>query len=127
MNMIRFRIFSCEGGGGHIFATKYQIENYKKRFLKFVNPDFIKCIVDQHGKLICFSITMPSFTEALKKINGKLNIFYFRLDVSFLFMIAQTHSQFLISMLFEHRSTWPDSCGHGTPAVTVIGDVTAAR
>lgn len=53
----------------------YQIDNYKKRFLKFVNPDYIKCIVDQNGKLICFSITMPSFTRALKKINGKLTLF----------------------------------------------------
>jgi hypothetical protein len=53
----------------------YQIENYKKRFLKFINPDFIKCIIDQQGKLICFSITMPSFTGALKKVNGKLTLF----------------------------------------------------
>jgi len=53
----------------------YQIENYKNRFLKFINPDYIKCIVDQKGKLICFSITMPSFTRALKKINGKLTLF----------------------------------------------------
>ena len=53
----------------------YQIENYKKRFLKFINPDFIKCIIDQQGKLICFSITMPSFTQALKKVNGKLTLF----------------------------------------------------
>jgi len=51
----------------------YQIENYKKRFLKFVNPDYIKCIIDQDGNLICFSITMPSFEKALKKINGKLS------------------------------------------------------
>lgn len=53
----------------------YQIENYKKRFLKFVNPDYIKCIIDQNGKLICFSITMPSFEKALKKMNGKLTFF----------------------------------------------------
>lgn len=59
----------------YVPIQEYQIENYKKRFLKFVNPDFIKCIVDRHGKLICFSITMPSFTKALKKINGKLNFF----------------------------------------------------
>ena len=52
----------------------YQIENYKKRFLKFVNPEFIKCIIDQQGKLICFSITMPSFSEALKKVNGRLTL-----------------------------------------------------
>ena len=56
----------------YIPIQDYQIENYKKRFLKFVNPDFIKCIIDNEGKLICFSITMPSFTKALKSINGKL-------------------------------------------------------
>ena len=59
----------------YIPIQDYQIENYKKRFLKFINPDFIKCIVDKEGKLICFSITMPSFTEALKKIDGKLTLF----------------------------------------------------
>ena len=40
-------------------------------------PDFIKCIVDSKDKLIAFSITMPSFTNALKKINGKINLFNF--------------------------------------------------
>jgi hypothetical protein len=58
----------------YIPIQDYQIENYKKRFLKFVNPDFIKCIIDNEGKLICFSITMPSFAKALKSINGKLTL-----------------------------------------------------
>jgi len=55
----------------------YQIEYYKRRYIRFIHPDFIKCIVDSEGKLIAFSITMPSFTDALKKINGKINIFNF--------------------------------------------------
>ena len=58
----------------YIPIQDYQIENYKKRFLKFVNPEFIKCIIDNEGKLICFSITMPSFAKALKSINGKLTL-----------------------------------------------------
>ena len=58
----------------YIPIQDYQITNYKKRFLKFVNPDYIKCIIDEEGKLICFSITMPSFSQALKKINGKISI-----------------------------------------------------
>lgn len=58
----------------------YQIENYKKRFLKFVNPKFIKCIVDSDGDMIAFSIIMPSFTKALKKINGEMSLWgYFHL------------------------------------------------
>lgn len=55
----------------------YQIEHYKKRYIRFIHPDFIKCIVDSEGKLIAFSITMPSFSDALKKINGKINLFNF--------------------------------------------------
>ena len=55
----------------------YQIEYYKRRYIRFIHPDFIKCIVDSDGKLIAFSITMPSFTDALKKINGKINLFNF--------------------------------------------------
>ena len=55
----------------------YQIEHYKKRYIRFIHPDFIKCIIDSKGKLIAFSITMPSFTEALKKINGKITVFNF--------------------------------------------------
>ena len=49
-------------------------------------------------------------------------------DVSRIMIICtQTAVFVLISTLFEHRSTCPDSCAHGTPEVTVIGDVTAAR
>jgi hypothetical protein len=61
----------------YVPIQKYQIEHYKKRYIKFIHPDFIKCIVDGEDKLIAFSITMPSFTNALKKINGKINLFNF--------------------------------------------------
>lgn len=52
----------------------YQIEHYKKRFIRFMNPKFIKCVVDNKGDMIAFSITLPSFTKALKKVNGKLSL-----------------------------------------------------
>ena len=55
----------------------YQITHYKERYLKFIHPDFIKCIVDSKRQLIAFSITMPSFSKALKKLNGKLTLFNF--------------------------------------------------
>ena len=50
----------------------YQIEHYKERYLPFIHPDYIKCIADADGDLIAFAITMPSFSKALKKVNGKL-------------------------------------------------------
>ena len=51
---------------------QYQIDHYKETYLKFINPDFIKCIKNKKGDLVAFSITMPSFSKALKKANGKL-------------------------------------------------------
>ena len=44
----------------------------KKKFVNFINPEYIKFIVDKEDKLVTFSITMPSFAEALQKANGKL-------------------------------------------------------
>lgn len=51
---------------------QYQIDYYKKKYFDFIHPDYICCIKDETGKLIAFSIVMPSFSKALKKANGKL-------------------------------------------------------
>ena len=51
---------------------KYQIAEYRKKYFQFIHPDLIKCVVDKNNNLIAFCITMPSFTKALKKANGKL-------------------------------------------------------
>ncbi|RNL80660.1 N-acetyltransferase [Sinomicrobium pectinilyticum] len=56
---------------------KPQIEQYKKKYLKFIHPDFVKFIVDENGKMVAFSITMPSFSRALQKAKGKLFPFGF--------------------------------------------------
>ena len=52
----------------------YQIDHYKNRFLKYINPGFIKCVTDENDDLVAFAITMPSFSNALKKINGKVDL-----------------------------------------------------
>ena len=36
---------------------------FKNKFISFINPEYIKFIVDKNGKLITFSITMPSSTD----------------------------------------------------------------
>lgn len=51
---------------------QYQIDYYKEKYFSFIQPDYITCIKDEEGKLIAFSIVMPSFTKALKKANGSL-------------------------------------------------------
>ncbi len=51
---------------------QYQIDYYKEKYFGFIHPDYITCIKDESGKLIAFSVVMPSFSKALKKANGKL-------------------------------------------------------
>lgn len=51
---------------------QYQIDHYKEKYIKYIHPSYIKCIADENDKLIAFAITMPSFSKALKKANGKL-------------------------------------------------------
>jgi len=51
---------------------KFQVEHYKKKYLKFIHPDFISCVKDKNNKMIGFAITMPSFSEGFQKANGSL-------------------------------------------------------
>ncbi len=50
----------------------FQVEHYKKKYLKFIHPDFISCVKDAQGKMIAFAITMPSFSKAFQKAKGSL-------------------------------------------------------
>ena len=61
----------------YVPIQQYQIDLYKEKYLPFINPDFIELVVDQQNKLIGFAITMPSFSKALQKANGKLFPFGF--------------------------------------------------
>lgn len=57
--------------------TQKQIDYLKKRYISFINPKFIKCVVDENDEMIAVAITMPSFSEALRKAQGKLFPFGF--------------------------------------------------
>lgn len=54
-----------------------QIAYFKKRFISFINPELIKFVLDKNGKIVAFSIMMPSFSKALQKAKGKLLPFGF--------------------------------------------------
>ncbi len=55
----------------------FQIEHYKNKYLQFIHPDFICCIMDKDNKMIAFAITMPSFSRGFQKAKGKLFPFGF--------------------------------------------------
>lgn len=60
-----------------VAITDIQKEYFKKKFISFVNPEYIKFVVDKDDNLIAFAIVMPSFAKALQKANGKLFPFGF--------------------------------------------------
>ncbi|MBP9793638.1 MAG: GTP cyclohydrolase [Flavobacterium sp.] len=55
-----------------VAITDSQKEFFKKKYISFINPEYIKFVVDKDDNLVAFSIVMPSFSEALQKANGKL-------------------------------------------------------
>jgi ribosomal protein S18 acetylase RimI-like enzyme len=55
-----------------VAITKLQKEYFKKKYIGFINPEYIKFVVDKNNKIIAFSIVMPSFSVALQKAKGKL-------------------------------------------------------
>ena len=60
-----------------VAITDIQKEYFKKKYISFINPEFIKFVEDKDQNIIAFSIVMPSFSEALQKAKGKLFPFGF--------------------------------------------------
>ena len=45
---------------------------FKKKYVGLINPEYIKFIDDADGKMIAFTIVMPSLSKALQKAGGRL-------------------------------------------------------
>ncbi|HEX8561391.1 MAG TPA: GTP cyclohydrolase [Flavobacterium sp.] len=60
-----------------VAITDVQKEYFKKKYINFINPEYIKFVEDADGNLVAFSIVMPSFSEAIQKAKGKLFPFGF--------------------------------------------------
>ena len=52
--------------------SETQIAFFKKKYISFINPEYIKFVVDEKNKVVAFAIVMPSFSEALQKAKGTL-------------------------------------------------------
>ena len=80
-----------------------QKEYFKKKYISFINPEFIKFIVDKNNKMIAFAIVMPGFAEALQKAKGTLFPFGF-----YHLLKAKNNSKevvfYLIGVLPEYQS-----------------------
>jgi hypothetical protein len=57
--------------------SESQKQYFKKKYISFINPEYIKFVEDKDGNLVAFAIVMPSFAIALQKAKGKLFPFGF--------------------------------------------------
>lgn len=60
-----------------VAVSNAQIDFFKKKYIPFVNPEYIKFVEDNSGNILAFAIVMPNYAQAQKKINGKLFPFGF--------------------------------------------------
>lgn len=86
-----------------------QKQYFKKKYISFINPEYIKFVTDSDDKLIAFAIVMPSFSKALQKANGKLFPFGF-----YHLLKAKKHSK---EVLFYLIGVHPDYQSKGVHAI----------
>lgn len=60
-----------------VAISDVQKEYFKKKYISFINPEYIKFVEDKEGNLVAFAIVMPSFSRALQKAKGRLFPFGF--------------------------------------------------
>jgi len=92
-----------------VAINETQIAYFKKKYISFINPEYIKFIVDKDDKLIAFSIVMPSFSHALQKAKGKLFPFGF-----YHLLQARKHSK---EVLFYLIGITPEYQNKGVTAI----------
>lgn len=57
---------------GVIHLTEAQVVAYVEQYFGFVIPDFVPVVLDENGRMVAFTISMPSLSKALQKGRGKL-------------------------------------------------------
>jgi len=80
-----------------------QREYFKKKFINFLNPEYVKFVTDKDDKLIAFAIVTPSYAEAMQKMKGKL----FPLGIKHLLRAKKYHKSvtfYLIGILPEYQN-----------------------
>lgn len=62
---------------GVIELTDAQIKSYTKQYFGFINPDYVRIILDENSRLAAFGIAIPSLAKAYIKARGRLLPFGF--------------------------------------------------
>jgi len=97
---------------GFFPITRPVMDYYIKQMIALVNLDYIWFVLDKEGKVVAFTLIMPSLAEANKKNNGKLFPFgvlrlmkaikhYDVIDLYFIAVDPNHHGKGIIALMFE--------------------------
>jgi hypothetical protein len=92
-----------------VAISNVQKTYFKKKYINFINPEYIKFVLDGENNLVAFAIVMPSFSRALQKAKGKLFPFGF-----WHLLQARKHSKDVVFYLIGVR---PDFQNKGVHAI----------
>lgn len=100
-----FEVFSKSHAvlSSFVEINKEQRDYFKKKFIGFLNPEYVKFVLDKDHKLVGFGIVTPSYAEALQKMNGRLFPFGFR-HLLKAKKNAKTVTFYLIGVLPEYQN-----------------------
>lgn len=62
---------------GFVPLTDEQVKTYTKQYFGFINPDYVRVILNEKDELVAFGIAIPSLAKASKKTGGRLFPFGF--------------------------------------------------
>ncbi len=100
-----FEVFTAshQSLSSFVEINREQREYFKRKFISFLNPEYVKFIANEDGKIVSFAIVTPSYAEALQKMNGRL----FPFGIRHLFH-AKKHNKnvvfYLIGILPEYQN-----------------------
>jgi len=100
-----FEVFSKSHSvlSSFVEITQEQRDYFKKKFIGFLNPEYVKFVLDKDDKLIAFGIVTPSYAKALQKMKGRLYPFGFR-HLLHAKKHAKTVTFYLIGVLPEYQN-----------------------
>jgi GNAT superfamily N-acetyltransferase len=56
---------------GVVELTENQINAYVRQYFGFINPDYVRIILDQEDQVVAFGIALPSLARAMQKAGGR--------------------------------------------------------
>lgn len=62
---------------GFVALSDAQVKAYTEQYFGFINPDYVRVVLDQEQKLVAFGIAIPSLAKASQKSHGRLLPFGF--------------------------------------------------